>query len=256
MRTSFGLYAGLTLAILATPAFAEDTAPPPEVTINGTAAIVSDYRFRGISQSNKRFAVQGSITASHKSGVYGGVWASSIDDYITSNPGSPGSDQEIDLIAGFKKTFGGTTVDVGATYYYYAGHTDFPNTDFIEPYIALSHSIGPVTAKGTIFYAPKQKALALANNNKDDNLYGSIDLSGSIPDTPLGLSAHLGHNFERSFLSLGTKYTDWSLGATYTYKALTFGISYVDTNTKAFSGLPTSRNITKGGVLGTITASF
>lgn len=254
MRTSFGLL-GLSLAAVASPAFAEDTAPPPAVTINGTAAIVSDYRFRGISQSNKRFAVQGSITATHKSGVYGSVWASSIDDYITSNPGSPGSDQEIDLIAGFKKTFGGTTLDVGATYYYYAGHTDFANTDFIEPYVALSHSIGPVTAKGTIFYAPKQKALAFANN-KDDNLYGAIDLSASIPNTPVSLSAHLGHNFERSFLSLGTKYTDWSVGAAYTYKALTFGISYVDTNTTAFSGIPTSRNITKGGVLGTITASF
>ena len=72
MRTSFGLL-GLSLAAVASPAFAEDTAPPPAVTVNGTAAIVSDYRFRGISQSNKRFAVQGSITVAHESGVYGGV---------------------------------------------------------------------------------------------------------------------------------------------------------------------------------------
>ena len=52
-----------TMALLLTvssPALAEETAPPPDVTITGSVALVSDYRFRGVSQSDKGFAVQGS----------------------------------------------------------------------------------------------------------------------------------------------------------------------------------------------------
>ncbi len=259
MRTSFGPMLGLAIALsAATPAFAEDAPAEetPAITINGTAAVVSDYRFRGISQTNKRFAMQGSLTVSHESGLYASVWGSSIDDYIAA-----GGDQEIDLIIGFKKTYDGTTFDVGALYYYYPGSSNFVpgyNSDFLEPYPAVSHTFGPVTAKVSANYSPKQKALDIGFG-KEDNLYAALDLSAGIPDTPLSLSGHLGHNFSRSFLSGGVKYTDWSVGASYTYKALTFGVSYVDTSTDIFSyplGGGKNRNITKGGIVGTVGVSF
>jgi uncharacterized protein (TIGR02001 family) len=256
MRTSFGPLLGLAIAFMATPAFAEDTDPPKTFTVNGTATVVSDYRFRGISQTDKRFALQGSITVTHKSGLYASVWGSSIDDYITSPPGVPGSDQELDLIAGYKKTFGGTTIDGGVLYYYYPGTTGFPDTDFLEPYISVAHTFGPVTAKVSAAYAPKQKALAFANN-KDDNLYGALDLSGSLGKSGIGVSGHLGHNFQRSFLSGGKKYTDWSVGLTYTTGPLTAGISYVDTSfDKNFLTSANGRDIAKAGVVGTIGVSF
>lgn len=42
------------------PAFAQDAEPPqPEVTVSGSATITSDYRFRGISETDKEMAVQG-----------------------------------------------------------------------------------------------------------------------------------------------------------------------------------------------------
>ncbi len=255
MRTSFGPLLGLAIALsAATPAFAEDAAETPAVTINGTATLVSDYRFRGLSQTDKDFAVQGSFTISHESGVYATVWGSSIDDYIAA-----GSDQEIDLILGYKKTFGGTTVDVGALYYYYPGSSKFIanyNSDFLEPYFALSHTFGPVTAKGTLNYAPKVKALAF-NHTKDDNLYGALDLSAAIPDTGFSLSGHLGHNFTRSFLSTGKHYTDWGAGVSYTWKALTFGVSYVDTSLpKGYATSLTGKDIGKAGVVATLGVSF
>jgi uncharacterized protein (TIGR02001 family) len=40
--------------------------------------VVSDYRFRGISQTDKDFAVQGGLTVSHESGLYASVWGSSV----------------------------------------------------------------------------------------------------------------------------------------------------------------------------------
>ena len=255
MRTSFGPLLGLAIALAsATPAFAED-AETPAITINGTATLVSDYRFRGISQTNKRFAVQGSFTVSHESGLSATVWGSSIDNYIAA-----GGDQEIDLIVGFKKTFSGTTVDVGGLYYYYPGSSSIIpyNSDFFEPYLAVSHTFGPVTAKVTGNYAPKSKALDIGFG-KEDNFYGALDLSAAIPNTPVSLSGHLGHNFSRSFLSGGVKYTDWSVGASFTHKALSFGIQYVDTDATLFSypfGGGKNRNITKGGIVGTVGVSF
>ena len=71
----------------------DDTAPPPAITINGGATLVSDYRFRGISQTNLQPAIQGSITLTHASGFYASVWSSSTSGYVTfSGTGS----QEID----------------------------------------------------------------------------------------------------------------------------------------------------------------
>jgi uncharacterized protein (TIGR02001 family) len=263
MRKTFaGLSAVLFSTLAATPALADEPAAdaPPAITVNGTATVVSDYRFRGLSQTDKKFAVQGSLTVSHESGVYASVWGSSIDDYVANF-----SDQEIDLIAGFKKTFGGTTIDVGAIYYFYPGSqqgflvsesSGNYNSDFIEPYLAVSHTLGPVTGKVTVNYAPKQKALAF-DNDKDDSLYAALDLSGAVPSTPLSLTAHLGHYFTRSFLSAGKKYTDWSVGASYTYKAITFGISYVDTNVdKDYAVSFTGKDIAKAGVVGSIGVSF
>lgn len=254
MRTSIGSTLSLILAVTAVPAFAEDDKQAKAITLSGAATVVSDYRFRGISQTNKRPAVQASITATHASGVYVSVWGSSVDEYIAA-----GADQEIDLIAGYKKSFGGTTVDVGAVYYYYPGAEQIIpgyNSDFVEPYASLAYTFGPVTAKATANYAPKQAALNYGLG-KEDNFYASAELSGGIPGTPVTVAAKLGRNFTRSFLSSGTKYTDWSLSATYVSGALSVGVSYVDTNRNLFSGITrANRNISKGGAFGTVGVSF
>jgi uncharacterized protein (TIGR02001 family) len=256
MRTFLGCFASLSAIMVATPALADDTAPPPAITINGTATVVSDYRFRGISQTDKNFAVQGSITVSHQSGLYASVWGSSVDDYVTQ---SGQAHQEIDLIFGFKKTFGGTTLDVGAVYYVYPKTKlvgDNSSSDYLEPYLAVSQTFGPVTAKGTVNYAPKQKALRLdqTTGNSNDNIYLAGDLSAAVPGTPISLSAHLGHTFGPSWLAIGKEYTDWGLGASVTYKAITFGVQYVDTDGSFIT--PSGKNASKGGIVGTVGVSF
>lgn len=220
-------------------------------SVNGSATVVSDYRFRGISQTNKKFAVQGGITVSHESGFYAGVWGSSIDEYVAA-----ASDQEIDLIGGYRKTFGGTTVDVGFIYYYYPGAEEFLpgySSDFFEPYVAVSHTFGPVTGKISAAYAPKQSALSVGNG-KEDNLYIAGDLSAAIPNTPVSITGHIGHTFGPSWLvPVGDEYTDWSVGASYTTGPVTIGISYVDTDTVF---VPFTKDVAKGGVVGSVGVSF
>jgi uncharacterized protein (TIGR02001 family) len=262
MRTFLGCCGSIIALMAATPALADETDPPPAVTINATATVVSDYRFRGISQTDKNFALQGSVTVSHKSGLYASVWGSSIDDYVTV---STRANQELDLILGFKKTLGSATVDVGAIYYFYpktklAG--DRSSSDYLEPYLAVSGTVGPVTAKATINYAFKQKPLALDQGAsgllpKQDNIYIAGDFSAAIPKTPIGLTAHIGHSFGPSWLATtgrGNEYTDWGLGATVTYKQLTFGVQYVDTDTTYFT--PSGKDAAKGGVVFSLGASF
>jgi uncharacterized protein (TIGR02001 family) len=245
----------------ATPAFAqEETAPAPEITVSGSAAVVSDYRFRGISQTDGNFAVQAGITVSHASGFYASVWGSSVDDYVTVHGTAH---QEIDLIAGFKTTSGGVTFDIGAVYYLYPGTRpgftgDVSKSSIIEPYAAVSYGIGPVTAKATFAYAPKQTSLALDQGQlglpKQDNAYLAGDLSTSIPNTPISLSAHLGHTWGPSWLGIGNEYTDWSLGASATWKSLTFGVQYVDTDGDYIT--PSGKNASKGSVIGSVSVSF
>ncbi|HEY1607537.1 MAG TPA: TorF family putative porin [Allosphingosinicella sp.] len=257
MRTKFrhlvfGLAASLCLC--GTAASAED-AKTPEFTINGGATLVSDYRFRGISQTDRDWAIQGTATLTDKSGFYVSFWSSSVDDYVTA---SGQGHQELDLIAGFKKPIGHTTIDLGLLYYVYPKRKlpgDRSSSNFAEPYFDVAETFGPITAKATINYAPKQKALALDQiGPSHDNVYLAGDLSASIPKTPIGLTAHLGHTFGPSWLAIGKGYTDWSLGGTVTWKALTFGLQYVDTDGRFIT--PGGRNAAGAGVVGSVGVSF
>ncbi|MCU6455344.1 TorF family putative porin [Sphingomonas sp. A2-49] len=241
------LAAASLAAFVALPAAAQETAPPKAVTVTGSVGLVSDYRFRGVSQSDKQLAVQGGITIAHESGFYIGTWGSNLAGWGTFG----GANMELDLIAGYKLPVGGGTLDVGATWYMYPG--GFDNTDFIEPYAKLSGTVGPVGLTAGVAYAPKQEALgawyangaAAANGvytkpgDKNDNLYVWGDVSSAVPNTGLTLKAHVGYSkgndglgpFATSVAPTG-EYADWLLGADYAIAGtpLTIGVAYVDTD--------------------------
>lgn len=236
------------LGVIAMPAAAADIGNG--FSVSGGATLVSDYRFRGISQTDKHMAVQGTFTISHASGFYGTVWGSSIDDYVEN-----GSDQEIDLIAGYSKTFGGTKIDGGVLYYYYPGSGGI-NSDFFEPYVSVAQTFGPVTGKVTANYGWKQRGLALNQvAPKQDNLYLAGDLSAAVPKTPISVSAHLGHTYGPSYLSIGNGYTDWGVGASIAAKNLTVGLNYVDTN-KDFINPYNGRNESSQGIVASVGVTF
>lgn len=248
MRITKLTLGALLLATTATPAFAQEEAAPEAITVSGSVAIASDYRFRGVSQTDKEVALQGGVTISHESGAYVGFWGSNLAGWGT----FLGANLETDIIAGFKFPVGeGATLDVGVTYYMYPGGLD--NTDFFEPYIKLSGTVGPATLTAGVAYAPSQEALgrvypsAAAQDptsgiptfpgDKEDNLYVSGDAVVAIPDSPISLRGHIGYSDGNSGLGPnGTslaptgKYWDWALGADVTFKGLTLGVSYIDTD--------------------------
>ena len=226
------------------PAFAQEEAEGP-VTISGSVALVSDYRFRGVSQTDKGMAVQGGVTATHESGLYAGTWASNLAGWGQFG----GSNMELDLFAGYAIPLGGATLDVGLTWYMYPSGAD--KTDFAEPYVKLSSQLGPVKGLLGVAYAPKQQALGnwcsdaactVADpGDKEDNLYIWGDVSGAVPNTPVTLKAHLGYSDGNPGLGPnGTsvaptgKYLDWLVGADVAIPGtpLTLGVAYVDTDIK------------------------
>ncbi len=173
------------------------------------------------------YAVQGGITATTESGFYFGTWGSSI---------SFAGSSEIDLFAGYSKKLGDAlTVDVGLLYYLYLKHGG-GDTDFFEPYINLIGTFGPATLKVGANYAWDQDALASLvdeDGSRSSAIYFHAEPSIAIPGTPLGLNGHLGYAKSDAFpggFDGDGKVWDWSIGATATYKMLTFGVSYVDTD--------------------------
>ena len=225
----------------AAPAFAQEADTEP-FTVSANVGLVSDYRFRGVSQSDRELAIQGGITVQHESGLYAGTWASNLSGWGTFG----GSNTELDLFAGYAFPLAGGKLDVGLTWYMYPGGAD--KTDFAEPYVKLSGDVGPVNLLAGVAYAPKQQALGDWSNNppqsaigdKEDNLYLWGDVAYSIPETPVKLKGHIGYSDGNPGLGPnGTsvaptgKYLDWLIGAEAAVGPLTVGISYVDTDISA-----------------------
>jgi hypothetical protein len=277
------LLSAALLGCISVPAAAQDAAPPKPITVSGSVGLVSDYRFRGVSQSDENLAVQGGITIAHESGFYIGTWGSNLAGWGTFG----GANMELDLIGGFKHSFGAATVDVGLTWYMYPG--GFDNTDFAEPYVKVSGTVGPASLLVGVAYAPKQEALGAWYLNgqsafdgvydqpgaKGDNLYVWGDASTAIPNTGLTAKAHVGYSkgnrglgpFATSVAPTG-EYVDWLLGVDYAIPTtpLTLGVAYVDTNITpresaylqpSFSrGQDGTGSIANGKVVVALTAAF
>ena len=108
--------AGATL--VAMPAMAEESTEAKaesEFTVSGSVAVVTDYRFRGVSQSGGDFAIQGGLNVAHESGFYVGTWSSSIDDR-----GSGLGEMELDVYGGWSgQVASNLKLDAGLLYYIY-----------------------------------------------------------------------------------------------------------------------------------------
>ena len=192
--------------------------------ISANVALVSDYRFRGISQTGKDAAIQGGFDASWEPGFYLGTWASSVDfGDIDDGSGSYGT-MEIDYYAGWAGPIGDTDfgIDAGYMYYQYPGDTVDPEGDYQEFYLKGSWrdlSIGATYSDD--YYAETGKFWYFAG---DYSLTFAEDFS-------LGLHAGYNDFDEKNFLTDGAdSYTDWSVTLGYSVFGVDLAVAYVDTN--------------------------
>lgn len=210
----------LAASFVPTAAYAQEESSDG-FTISGEATVVSDYRFRGFSQSNEEAAIQGGFTIGHDSGFYLGTWGSSIGF---------ANGTEIDVFAGFGTEIGsGLSADAGVNFYFYPGAA---NSTIVEPYASLTGEVGPASVTAGVAWAPG------GQNSLGDfsAIYLYSDVGIAIPDTPFTLNGHLGYAKSDSALGgLDGKVIDYSIGVSASWKALTGSVSYINTNEpKAF----------------------
>ena len=212
---------------------AEEPASPHTVT--GNMSIVSDYRFRGITQTFEKPAIQGGIDYSHSSGIYLGNWNSNISE----GAGFPEANLEMDFYGGWKYASGDWGLDVGAIYYYYPG-SDFNlarSGALVNPKTGNAH-IGEVD-NTEVYIGGSWKFISL-------KYYYAVSDYFSLPDTDgssyIDLSANYdlgggwgisGHVGRMSVDNVdGADYTDYKIGVTKELGSWVVGASYIGTNAK------------------------
>lgn len=230
----------LAMGFASQAAFADDAAAPaaaaptPEFTITGDAAVVSQYRFRGLASSDNRPAVQAAVTISDKSGFYVSMWGSSgsgnrFDNGDGNSYVSPNNGTEIDIYGGYTHTFAksGVTLDGGLYGYIYPNQTV---SNLFEVYGDVSKTYGPITAKIGINWAPKQHYFNLLPSNVTHYSMYEYGTLSYTPTTVPALTFHgeLGHT--GGGLNYVKEYIDYTVGVGYKWKSLTFDVSAVGTN--------------------------
>lgn len=229
----------LALAVTASVAQAEDIITIPDVTVSGSAAMTTDYLFRGISQSSNNAAVQASMTASHTSGIYATLWGSSIAN------GNGGA--EIDVMLGYAMPINlgpelTGTVDVGVMRYVYPGAND-ANSGFEPDYneIYASVALPSVVMEGDTL----KTGLAFSNDyflESDQFMYVYGSYSTPIPNTNFGLVTSVGYNrFDDNFKmnqaigtdpNAGDDYIDYKIGTTFGVQGVAAELAYAGTDLK------------------------
>lgn len=145
MRYSLLLSAS-ALVLMAFPVNAEDYSIPGE--FSGNVGFVSDYVFRGITQSDENPALQGGFDYEHDMGVYLGVWGSSVDF----NDNSEAS-FEVDFYGGYRGEVDGFSYDLGAIYYVYPGADSALDYDYYELMASLGYDFEVASAGASVNYS-------------------------------------------------------------------------------------------------------
>ncbi|HEY1044128.1 MAG TPA: TorF family putative porin [Telluria sp.] len=232
---------GLLLpALLATAAAAQDA---PALQVSGNAALTSDYRFRGLSQSRLRPALQGGADLVHsRSGLYAGTWLSSIR--WTDDAGGD-TRLEMDIYAGRRGSLGKFSYDLGLLAYVYPSSGLAVNPNTRELYVQGGY--GPAYLK----YSHAYSNLFGTPGSKHS---GYLDIGVNLPlREGLVLNLHAGRQRVDGHGELS--YNDYRIGLTRAFGASSVSLAVAGTNTDAYMG-PGGRNLGKTGVVLTITTTF
>lgn len=246
----------------AAPAFAADmpvkakpvvpaVAPSPfDIAIGGV--VMSDYIFRGISQSNH--GASGGAYFEPQLNTSVGTFYVGLGALAISWPSGPGygftdPSAEVDIYGGWRTTLGPVALDLGAIYYYYPGETNngfTTNSDFIEFYGKASMEVVKGLTLGVnLFYTPdllhySETFSTLGISNKPDAFYVSGTAKWVTPWEYNGIGSYISGELgfwsidDAGFMLAGAtddpSYAYWNVGIALTYKALTLDLRYHDTN--------------------------
>jgi uncharacterized protein (TIGR02001 family) len=232
---------------IAAPAIAQDA---PEFSLSGYATVTSDYRFRGISQSDRDFAPQGSLNLSTADGWYVGAWASTVD-FDPTNSGNP--HVEVDIYGGKKTDLGFAEWNIQPYYYAYPSAdvpAGAPSPDYFELINQLSHTFGPVSVTATYAWSPE---LPFAGG--EGNYLGG---TAAIPINDwLSISGNVGHQWAENAKLVGSRdYTWGDIGVTASYMGFALDLRYSGTDlnrAQCAAFYMATTNACAGGFVGSLT---
>ena len=190
--------------------------------VSGNIALTTDYKFRGISQSDSAPSVQGGFDIAFDNGAYIGTWGAAVDfDCAIDTCGGLNGGIELDYYAGFASDISDSvSFDIGYIYY------DYPQDegllgDYGEIYGSLSFGDFGIgmnysdeywgeTGKFTYTYATY--SMALSESVALDLLVGSGDYD------------------EAGYLDGATEHMNWSVALSTSAGGLDFALTYEDTD--------------------------
>jgi uncharacterized protein (TIGR02001 family) len=175
-----------------------------------SVAMTTDYVWRGISQSDGNFAVQGSFDYSNDM-FYAGAWASSVDDFGVD------ATSELDLYVGFTPSAGPVDFDIGLLGYFYPGADDI---DFLELMVGASISASEELTFGASAY--------LANdfgNTGSDALYLEVNSAYAFSEETSVSGAYGNQDVD-----LFGEYDTWNIGVSHAMHGFTLDLRYHDTD--------------------------
>ena len=232
----------LAMASLAAPVHAQSQATP-EYSLTANAALTTDYRYRGISQTRLKPALQGGMDyVNNPTGFYLGVWGSTIK-WIKDAGGDTGL--ELDIYGGKRGEIAPeVSYDVGGLYYLYPSNGLNPSANTFEVYGQLGY--GPAYVK----YSHATTNLFGTGNSKQS---GYLDVGANV-DLGSGytLNLHAGHQKVRNNSALS--YTDYKVGVTKDLGVCAVALALVGTDIDIFA--PNGKNLGKTGAVLTVSKTF
>jgi uncharacterized protein (TIGR02001 family) len=228
---------------------AQDAAPTvkAEHEVSFNAALASDYRYRGISQTRLKPALQGGADyVNNPSGLYAGAWASTIK--WTKDAGGGGS-VEVDLYAGKRGALASDiSYDVGVLTYIYPSNGLTVSANTTEVYGQLSY--GPAYVK----YSHSTTNLFGFANSKNS---GYLDIGANFEiDSGLILNLHAGHQQVKN--NNAYAYADWKIGVTKDFGVFSASLAVIGTNAgeTAYASPVNGKFMGRTSILGTLSKSF
>jgi len=255
----------LASAVLFTSSFAlakEEAEKPNKIipgNITGAVTFVSDYTFRGISQTNEGPALQSNFDWKHDSGFYAGIWGSNIDF-----PATPDANEELDSYAGYTFSKNGFDFNLGGVYYAYPGVQNEVGADYFEYQGAISKNFDVASFTGSVNYSPDfgfnsgkatyyrgtvniplLKNFSLLDKPVSKTLetietplkyapfknYGILTKSYGFISNNIGLIGSIGHQTVENNTNYGfPDYSDWSVGASFALEGFNILVQYVGTD--------------------------
>lgn len=233
---------GVAYAEDVAPAAAPEAKPDNEITYN--IALASDYRYRGVSQSRVKPALQGGADwTNNPTGIYAGTWLSSIK-WIDDAGGD--DNVEWDLYAGKRGDITkDVSYDVGGLYYFYPSNGLHPNANTFELYGQIS--AGPFSLK----YSQSTTNLFGFADSKNSG-YVDAGLNFEVYDG-YTLNLHAGHQNVRN--NGASSYNDYKIGVTKDFGIVSVSLAAIKADTGAYYA-PDGKNLAKTGAVLLVTKTF